>query len=71
MRLDSGQIEVIDDSMAKILRIKTVQERLQIGFDMWTFAQKFLISHLGSVHPDWDLQKVQGEVSRRLSHGAL
>ena len=39
MRLDRGQIEVMDETMAAVLRGKTPAERLQIGFGLWTFAQ--------------------------------
>ena len=33
MRLDAGQIEVVDDIMAEVLRHKTPAERLRIGFN--------------------------------------
>jgi hypothetical protein len=42
MRLDKGQIEVVDDVMAGILRNKTPAERIHIGFEMWLSAQKML-----------------------------
>ena len=71
MRLDSGQIEVVDDLMAAILQHKTPEERLRIGFDLWDFAQKMLTSHLTSTHTDCDSERVRREVSRRLSHGAI
>lgn len=31
MRLDNGQIEVVDDAMAEMLRHKTPAERIRIG----------------------------------------
>lgn len=42
MRLDRGQIEVMDEIMAGVLRAKTPAERLQIGFGFWTSAQNML-----------------------------
>ena len=71
MRLDRGQIEVVDDVMAEVLRKKTPAERIRIGFNLWTSTRNALISHLKNEHPDWDPRKLQREVARRLSHGAV
>ena len=71
MRLDRGQIEVVDDAMAEVLRRKTPAGRIKIGFDMWISAHKMLLTHLRSIHPDWSNQQVQEEVARRFLHGAL
>lgn len=71
MRLDAGQIEVLDDYMAAVLREKKPAERLRIGFDIWTSAHAMLTAHIKSLHPDWDAKQVQGEVTRRFLHGAL
>ncbi|MBE7549125.1 MAG: hypothetical protein HS127_18990 [Planctomycetia bacterium] len=46
MRLDKGQIEVVDDKVAEILRGKTGMERLQIVWDLWTYFQKSLRAYL-------------------------
>jgi hypothetical protein len=69
MRLDSGQIEVVDSAMAEVLQRKTPAQRIHIGFAMWDSAKRMLTSHLSTEHPDWDAQRVQREVVRRLSHG--
>jgi DNA-binding CsgD family transcriptional regulator len=69
MRLDKGQIEVIDDVMAGILRKKTPAERIHIGFEMWLSAQKMLFSHLRATYPHWSKEHLNREVARRLSHG--
>ncbi len=71
MRLDAGQIEVIDDIMAEVLRHKTPAERLSIGFNLWESAQKMLKVHLGKTHPEWNAGQLEKEVARRLSHGAV
>ena len=71
MRLDHGQIEVMDETMAAVLREKTPAERLRIGFGLWTSAQNMLQTHLAAQHPDWDAARVSREVARRLSHGTV
>lgn len=71
LRLDSGQIEVVDDVMAEVLRRKTPAERIQIGFKLWTSARNMLMTHLKKAHPEWDAEKLKQEVARRLSHGAV
>lgn len=71
MRLDAGQIEVLDDQVAEILRAKSGTERLRIAHAMWSSARQMLWHYLRSEHPDWDESQVQREVARRLSHGAV
>jgi len=64
-------LEVVDDEMAEVLRQKTGAERLRIAFGLWESARRMLTSHLSAEHPDWDEEKVQREVARRISHGAI
>ena len=71
LRLDPGQIEVIDDVMAEILRRKTTAERIRIGFMLWTSARNMLRTHLRQTHPEWNEEMVEKEVRRRLSHGVV
>ena len=71
LRLDRGQIEVMDDIVADILRRKTPAERIRIACDLWVSVHHMLITHLSKTHPDWDPKKVEQEVARRLSHGAI
>jgi Rv0078B-related antitoxin len=70
-RLDRGQIEVVDDIMAEILRRKTPAERIRIACDLWVSVHRMLITHLTKTHPDWDSKRVEQEVARRLSHGTV
>jgi predicted NBD/HSP70 family sugar kinase len=70
MRLDQGQIEVVEEAMAEVLRQKTPAERIRIGFGLWTSARKMLRSHLKNTYPEWDDQRIDQELARRLSHGA-
>ncbi|BFU93801.1 MAG: hypothetical protein NTNFB02_05230 [Nitrospira sp.] len=69
--LDPRRIEVLDDAMAEVLRRKTPAERLAIGFGLWRSARTMLRGQLASLHPDWDVQRLEREVARRLSHGAV
>jgi hypothetical protein len=71
MRLDAGQIEVLDDAMAEVLRRKEPWERLAIGFGLWRDARKMLDHHLRTRHPDWTDEQISREVARRMSHGAV
>lgn len=71
MRLDKGQIEVIDSAQASVLRRKTPAERLQIGFDIWDSSWRLLSAYLEQSHPEWSEDAVRREVAKRLSHGAV
>jgi hypothetical protein len=70
MRLDDGQIEVLDQAMVEVLRHKTPAERLQIGFALWDSTTRMLKAHLSAEHPDWTPERIGQEVARRLSHAA-
>ena len=71
MNLDWRRIEVMDEAMAEVLRRKTPAERIAIGFGLWRSAQRMLRAELTSLHPEWDGQRIDREVARRLSHGAV
>jgi len=69
-RLDEGQIEVLDDAVAEILKMKSTEERLKIASGMWRSAKIQLSASIGSLHPEWSKEQIEREVIRRLSHGA-
>jgi hypothetical protein len=71
MRLDPGQIEVVDDVMAAVLRQKTGAERLQIANTLYLSTRQMLTSLLRQDHADWDERRLQLEVARRISHGSI
>ncbi len=71
LRLDRGQIEVVDNIMAEVLRQKTPAERIQIGFHMWTAARKMLLVHLKNTNPEWGDEMIKKEAARRLSRGSI
>ncbi len=70
MGIDRRNIEIIDDTMAQVLREKTPQQRLAIAFNMWHSAKIQLTNYLRSEHSDWNEEMIQKEAARRLSHGA-
>jgi len=71
LRLDAGQIEVIDDVSARIYASKTPVERLKIASGMWRSAKKLLTASLKSQYPEWNEAEISREVIKRLSHGAI
>lgn len=71
VRLDKGQIEVVEEVMADVLRSKTPAQRIAIGFALWTSARKMLTAHLRQSHPDWDDRRILAEVAERFSHGTV
>jgi len=71
MDIDTRNIEILDDDIAEVLKIKNPQQRLAIAFDMWSFARKQLTAYLRDLHNDWSEEKIHQEVVRRLSHGAV
>ncbi len=71
MRLDPGQIEVMDPDMAEVLKKKEPWERIAIGFGLWTSARSMLASLLRGMHPDWDDERIRREIVRRMSHGSV
>jgi len=71
MRLDDGQIEVMDDVMAGIYREKTPAERLRIAFGLWRSASLQLVNCLHSLHPDWNEDRIKKEAAKRISHGTI
>ncbi len=69
MRLDKGQIEVVDKKVAEILRTKTGQERLKMAWDSWTFFCQRLNAYLRNTHPEWTQEEIQKEIIKRMSYG--
>jgi hypothetical protein len=70
VRLESRQIESVDEAMVEIYKKKTPSERLQIAFGLWRSAKILLFNNLRSLHPEWDDDRLRSEVTRRVSDGA-
>lgn len=69
MRLDRGQIEVVDDRVAEVLKTKTGQERLQMTWDSWSCFCHRLRAYLRHAHPEWTEEELQKEIVRRVTYG--
>ena len=68
LRLDRGQIEVVDDAMASVFKKKTPAERLAIGRSLQSGARSILKAHFRQIHPEWDVTTVDRAVSERFLH---
>lgn len=68
LRLDQGQIEVVDDTVAEILRKKTGQERLEMVWDSWNFFYQWIEAFLKNSHPEWTQEQIQKEIARRVMY---
>lgn len=71
MPTDPSRWEMMDDTMAAIMRQKTPDQRLAIAFGMWDFAKAMIRSVLQAEHPDWTAEQINRETARRISHGAV
>ncbi len=68
MKID--RIEILDDDMVDVLKKKLPYERLQIAFGLWRSTRFQLQYQLHSLHPDWDEDRLNREIAKRMSHGA-
>lgn len=64
-------VEGMDDAMADILRQKTEVERLRIAGRMWKSARVILRGAIQTEHPEWNVDQVNREIARRISHGVV
>jgi len=68
-RLDPGQIEVVDEAVAAILREKSPAERIALASAAHRSARIMLAALIRSRNADWTDEQVQREVARRLTRG--
>jgi hypothetical protein len=69
-RLDAGQIEVVDEAIAQVLREKTPTERIEMVLAANRTMRLVIEGSLRSRHPDWNNDQIKKEVARRMSGGA-
>ena len=69
-RLDAGQIEVVDDAVAEVLRRKTPAQRVAMIFAANRTMRLIIEGSLRTFHPNWDEAQIKREVARRMSGGA-
>ena len=68
-RLDDGQIEVLDDAVAEVLRRKTPAERVAMIFECNRTMRLLIEARLRTDHCDWDDARIFAEVARRMTRG--
>ena len=69
-RLDAGQIEVVDDGVAEILRRKTPAQRVAMAFAADRTIRQVIAGSIRSRHPEWNESQVREELVRRMTRGA-
>jgi hypothetical protein len=67
----SPVLEVLDPVTVEILRKMTPEQRLKQAFAMWETAKTLTRGVLRQEHPDWTEERVQRELARRPSRGAI
>jgi hypothetical protein len=68
-RLDPGQIEVVDDAMAEVLRAKQPWERVAMVGQANRTVRHLLAGGIRFRHPNWTDEQVRREVARRMLGG--
>ena len=68
-RLDAGQIEVIDDAVADVLRRKMPAEKLAMVFAANRTMRLRIEGALRTWHPQWSDEQIRREVVRRMTRG--
>jgi len=69
-RLTEGQIEVVDEDVAAILRQKAPWERVAMMSAAHRTMRLLVEGAIRSDHPDWDGERVRAAVARRMTRGA-
>lgn len=69
-RLDKGQIEVVDDAVAEVLRGKTEAQRVEMALTANRLVRLRIEGHLRTLHEDWNAARIQAEIARRMLLGS-
>lgn len=69
-RLDKGQIEVVDDAVAEVLRHKTIAQRVEMALAANRLVRLRIEGHLRTLHSDWPDERIQAEIARRMRLGS-
>lgn len=70
-RLDDGQLEVVDQAVADMMRLKTPAEKVALVSAAHRTAKRLMAAGIRRNHPDWPEAEIQAEVCRRLLHGTI
>ena len=64
-------IEIIEPEMVKILKTKTISERLTLGFNLRISAQKLARNLILSQYPNLTKEEIEKIVSKRFLNGSI
>ncbi len=68
-RISPYIIEVVDDSLADVLKSKSPAERIMIVAAANRTARILAAAGARFLHPEWDEPQIQAEVARRVAGG--
>ena len=68
--IDPGRIEVIDEMVARILRSKTVTQRVAMILQANQTMRQLIESPLRAVYPAYTDDQIRREVAGRMSRGS-
>lgn len=66
MNLDELPYEPLDPVMAEVLRAKTPAERVQIAFNLWSFARLVAMTAERRRHPELSDEEIRRRVARMM-----
>ena len=66
-RLDPGQIEVVDEAVAEVLRRRTPAQRVAMISAADRTMRLLLEAHMRSMNPNWNKRQIRREIARRMS----
>jgi hypothetical protein len=64
------RVEVVDATVARVLRAKSGMERLRLAHEAWELARDRLAAYIAARRPALGPDEVAREVARRLAHDA-
>lgn len=65
-----GRFEIVDDTVAQILRRKTPAERIEMALAANRLVRLRIEGHLRTIHANWSPDQIQAEIARRMLLGA-
>ncbi|MDA1138564.1 MAG: hypothetical protein O3B01_08270 [Planctomycetota bacterium] len=70
MRKRLPKVELMEDEMYELLRQKTPMETNLIADRMWKDTRVMILNFVSKEFPDWEQEKIEKEVARRMLNGA-
>ena len=70
MRKRLPKVELMEDEMYELLRQKTPMETNLNADRMWKDTRVMILNFVRKEFPDWEQEKIEKEVARRMLNGA-